>query len=281
LLQQFLSFSSNRGTTLLFEVSLPRYQETYAEQDMLCRAAAAPRPAALSFVPRRGFLSGVASSETIIHTHRKLIPYARIICLTMFSWVLLLPAHLESGFRHPPAHLFKVVSDVPSYSEFVPYTLESRVVSRTASGFSAELCVGFMGLKERYTSVVTLRPPEQIIVGCASFMFSTICSLLLQATASGCKLFTFLESSWRFAPAAGGAACQTDFQVRFRWSSKLHQAVSGLFWSQVNADILAAFARRCDDVARKEHEALKRQSPPKQSAGTFNSSGGNLSSAAA
>jgi coenzyme Q-binding protein COQ10 len=80
--------------------------------------------------------------------------------------------------------LYQIVSDVPSYSSFIPFCTSSRVLAdkpSTGGGdrtrrtvewkpddkpfdLDAELMVGFGGLEEKYTSRVMGKPFESVTV---------------------------------------------------------------------------------------------------------------------
>jgi len=60
--------------------------------------------------------------------------------------------------------MFKVVADVDSYQQFVPWCKESRVTQRRDSSFRCRLTVGFPPVIERYSSIVTLSRPHMVKV---------------------------------------------------------------------------------------------------------------------
>jgi coenzyme Q-binding protein COQ10 len=134
--------------------------------------------------------------------------------------------HRRIGF--PREKVFAVVADVSRYAEFVPYCLESRVLSRSGpERFLAELVVGFGALEERYTSRVTLVAPARV-----------------EAHAAASPLFHFLSSAWRLE-AAGPHACDATFAVAFRWRLDLHRTLTELAFDQVYRGMIDAFERRC------------------------------------
>ena len=72
--------------------------------------------------------------------------------------------------------LYTIVSDVNSYSKFVPFCVESRILGKTSkpspaskqeqatSVVDAELAIGFAALRETYVSEVSMRPDEFVKV---------------------------------------------------------------------------------------------------------------------
>ena len=73
-------------------------------------------------------------------------------------------SHRETRSVPYPAELmYAVVADVEKYPEFLPWVVALRIVSRHQSGMMAEMVVGYSGLRERYTSEVTLDPAARQI----------------------------------------------------------------------------------------------------------------------
>jgi ribosome-associated toxin RatA of RatAB toxin-antitoxin module len=88
-------------------------------------------------------------------------------------------------YRYSQAQLYSLVSDVPSYSSFIPFCTSSRVLAGKSGDagdrtrrtqewspddkpfdLEAELVVGFGGLEEKYTSRVMGKPFESVTVSC-------------------------------------------------------------------------------------------------------------------
>ena len=77
---------------------------------------------------------------------------------------------------------FRVVADVSRYSEFLPFCSVSRIERwHSSESFDATLGLGYLGLKEEYTSRVTLVHPHSIV-----------------AESKDTHLFSLLKSSWHF-----------------------------------------------------------------------------------
>jgi ribosome-associated toxin RatA of RatAB toxin-antitoxin module len=167
------------------------------------------------------------------------------------SHVVAVPVPLRS---YTPQQLYDVVADVGSYSEFVPWCVESRVLGPAldpkvlgpASGggaraaaapapaplvLEAELRVGFHALSEAYTSVVTLKPPHGVT-----------------STARGSTLFHHLDCAWAFRPGPLPRTVWLVFSVDFAFRSGLHARAAGLFFDEVAARMVAAFEARCGAV---------------------------------
>ena len=74
-------------------------------------------------------------------------------------------SHRESRIvPYPAALMYRVVADVEKYPEFLPWVVALRVLTRRENGMTAEMAVGYHGLRERYTSDVRLDPEARIEV---------------------------------------------------------------------------------------------------------------------
>ena len=60
--------------------------------------------------------------------------------------------------------MYRVVADVDEYKHFVPWCRNSVITERGQGYAKANLEVGFPPLIERYTSMITLVPPNLVKV---------------------------------------------------------------------------------------------------------------------
>jgi len=121
--------------------------------------------------------------------------------------------------------MYAVVADVEKYPEFLPWVLALRVLSRRENGLTAEMVVGYRGLRERYTSGVTLYPAERRI-----------------DVAQTKGPFKKLENHWRFTPKDEG--CEVEFSIDFEFRSRLLHSVAGHAFEKVMLRMADAFEAR-------------------------------------
>ncbi|HEU4377547.1 MAG TPA: SRPBCC family protein [Hyphomicrobiaceae bacterium] len=118
-----------------------------------------------------------------------------------------------------PRQMFDLVADVEKYPQFLPLCEELRVKSRAPDGTReiviAQMTVGYMALRESFTSRVVLDPAGLLVKAAA-----------LPGTASG--PFSRLHNHWAFVAAGDG--CNVDFTIDYELKSfTLQMLVGGLF----------------------------------------------------
>lgn len=136
-----------------------------------------------------------------------------------------MPTHAERRFLpYTPEQLFALVADVERYPEFLPWCVASRVRSRQGNIVVADLMIGFKMVRERFTSRVTLSPPDRIDV----------------AYTEG--PLRHLNNHWIFEEAPGG--CVIDFFVDFEFKSIILQRLIGALFNEAVRRMVGAFETR-------------------------------------
>ena len=141
-------------------------------------------------------------------------------------------AHHETRLVPYPAGLmYAVVSDVEKYPQFLPWVVALRVLSRRENGMTAEMAVGYGGLRERYTSDVALDPAQHRID-------------VVQTKGP----FKTLENHWRFTPK--GEGCEVEFSIQFEFKNRLLHGVAGHAFEKVMLKMADAFEARAAALSR-------------------------------
>jgi coenzyme Q-binding protein COQ10 len=141
--------------------------------------------------------------------------------------------HRETRFVAYPAELmYAVVSDVENYPKFLPWVVALRILTRGDSGLTAEMAVGYGGLRERYTSEVTLDPAARRIDAVA---------------VKG--PFKTLENHWHFTPKDGG--CEVAFSILFEFKSRLLHTLAGAKFEKAMLKLADAFEARAKAIKAK------------------------------
>lgn len=119
------------------------------------------------------------------------------------------------------------------YPQFIPWCSDAVIVRRESDRvFDAELTIRFKRVCERYTSRVTLMPPEEGKEGGASVLAKAIRGP-----------FQFLTNRWELTPCGDGRT-----KVEFFLEFKLHSSVLGkilkMFFVPASEKMIDAFTRR-------------------------------------
>ncbi|MBC27626.1 MAG: ubiquinone-binding protein [Rhodospirillaceae bacterium] len=139
--------------------------------------------------------------------------------------------HSERRYlAHSPNSVFKIVLDVETYPEFLPWCVAVRILEQNEASMIAEMAVGYKGIRETYTSEINFIEEDlKIEVGAVDGPFSA------------------LLNTWHFTEAQDGG-CVVDFSIEFEFRSRLLQGVIGVFFEQAVARMVAAFEQRADSI---------------------------------
>ena len=129
---------------------------------------------------------------------------------------------------HSAQNMYALVADVESYPQFLPWC-DRAVVSVNEPGRTiATLHINFRGLKKQFTTENFNRPGARIDMTLMSGPFRS------------------LEGSWAFT-ALSENACKVELSLRYQFSSKLIQKISGTTFQDIMDTFVDAFVRRADE----------------------------------
>ena len=131
--------------------------------------------------------------------------------------------------NHSPLNLFKLVSDVKKYPEFLPWCLGARVKNNSKNNFDADLIIGFKIYKEIYSSQVILdHVNKKIIVNYKDGPFE------------------HLDNYWIFKDNVKG--CEVEFMVDFKFKSVFLQTLMETLFSEAVRRMVSAFEKRANEL---------------------------------
>ena len=140
-----------------------------------------------------------------------------------------MPKHNET--RHLPYscdQMFDLVADVGRYAEFLPWVSAMRVRQDSDTQTTADMIVGFKGLRETFTSKVDKTRPSSIHV---EYIDGPL---------------KYLHNDWRFRPEPNG--CAVDFAVDFAFKNRVFEMLAGQVFGQALRKMIGAFETRAAEL---------------------------------
>src|SRR5690349_6614570 len=125
--------------------------------------------------------------------------------------------------------MFDLVADVARYPEFLPWIMATRVRSNSDTEMVADMLVGFSAIREKFTSRVEKRRPEQIRVHYVDGPLRD------------------LDNIWLFRPI-GPDECEIDFCVDFTFRNALFEKLAGQYFERAFRKMVAAFEARAAEL---------------------------------
>lgn len=123
--------------------------------------------------------------------------------------------------------MFDLVADVGRYAEFLPWVNAVRIRSNTETEMTADLIVGFKGLRENFTSRVIKDRPHSITV---DYIDGPL---------------RFLHNEWHFRDQEGGGS-DVEFLVDFAFKSKIFETLAGQVFERALNKMTGAFVDRAE-----------------------------------
>ncbi|KAB8229330.1 hypothetical protein ETB97_009166 [Aspergillus alliaceus] len=162
---------------------------------------------------------------------------------------------------YAPESLYKVISSVESYSQFLPFLTASTVTHRdpeTGYPTRAFLTVGYGPLSETFTSRVDCDRNRWIVEARSGAKFG-IDSKDGQAGGNfpGANegIFEYLSTKWELTPMENGpvgrSMTKVDLEIRFEFRNQLHAAMMSAMEGQMAGIMIEAFEKRIGDIERR------------------------------
>ena len=122
--------------------------------------------------------------------------------------------------------MFDLVADVAKYPEFLPWCMGARIRSQTDTLLIADLIIGFKGIRESFTSRVSLDRE----------------AMSIQVTYQDGP-FKHLNNKWKFEDA-NVDQCALDFYVDFEFKSRIMQRLIEVLFGEAVRRMVRAFEQR-------------------------------------
>lgn len=142
---------------------------------------------------------------------------------------------IKRVLRIPKRHMYAAVGDVGRYKEFVPYCVDSQVISSDGEITKALLKVGWNQLEEQFESSVTYSEDHVV------------------ATAANNKMFEELQCEWTIREIQPDQ-CMAALKLRFKFHNKLYDFMAQGAGNVVSKKMIEAFSKRGTEISRSDEE---------------------------
>ena len=161
---------------------------------------------------------------------------------------------------YSPELLFKVISSVESYSQFLPFLNASTVTARdpeTGYPTQAFLTVGYGPLSETFTSLVDCDRSKWVVEARSGAKYGKPDAAAAQSgglsgffPGASEGIFEYLSTRWELAPLEGKGTPQTkvNLEVQFEFKNQLHATVMGAVEGQMAGVMIEAFEKRMKEM---------------------------------
>ena len=131
-----------------------------------------------------------------------------------------------------PEEMFRLVTDVDAYPQFLPWCDHARVLETTEQGMTAEVGIKMAGLKQSFTTRNTHVPGREVQMELIDGPFSN------------------LSGGWTFSPVGDGTqrACKVELNLHYGFSSTALSAVVGPVFDKIASSLVDAFIKRAEQV---------------------------------
>ena len=135
---------------------------------------------------------------------------------------------------YSPAEMYRLVTDVAAYPEFLPWCERGEVLAHVADEMTARVHLAYAGVRHAFTTRNLHVPDRQVRVTLVDGPFST------------------LEGAWEFVSIGRAGmdqpACRIEFDLRYAFSSRPLEAVLSPVFDRVANTFVDSFVTRAEQV---------------------------------
>lgn len=133
---------------------------------------------------------------------------------------------------YSPQEMFDLVTDVPSYPQFLPWCDHAAIRSREADAVLAEVGIAFAGVHKTFVTRNTHEPGRRVTMALVEGPFSQ------------------LDGDWHFHPVGDGTqrACKVELELHYGFNSRALAALVGPVFDRIAASLVEAFVARAEKV---------------------------------
>ncbi|GAC1544106.1 MAG: type II toxin-antitoxin system RatA family toxin [Ramlibacter sp.] len=128
--------------------------------------------------------------------------------------------------------MFRLVTDVAQYPEFLPWCDRATVLEQDENGMRAEIGIAFGGIRQSFTTRNEHVPGRKVGMRLVDGPFSN------------------LDGQWSFHPVGdpGQRACKVELDLNYGFKSAALAAVVGPVFDRIAGSMVDAFVKRAEQV---------------------------------
>ena len=140
--------------------------------------------------------------------------------------------HKSALVSYGVSAMFDIVDDIDSYSEFLPWCGDSKVIKREGDEVQASIKIEHHKIRKTFTTRNRLQKNKMIEMTLVNGPFK------------------HLPSYWQFMDL-GKNACKVTLDLEYEFSSRLVDLTLGPVFSAIANSMVDAFCKRADDIYGK------------------------------
>ena len=133
---------------------------------------------------------------------------------------------------YSPEEMFRLVTDVARYPEFLPWCNQAQVLEQSPEGMLADVGISMAGISQVFTTRNTHVEGREVHMQLVKGPFSR------------------LDGVWRFSPVGDGTqrACKVELALDYGFSSATLAAIVGPIFDRIAESLVDAFVKRAERV---------------------------------
>ncbi len=133
---------------------------------------------------------------------------------------------------YSPQEMYRLVTGVAQYPEFLPWCDRARVVSSDDRGMTAEVGITFSGIRQTFTTRNLHATDRQVRIQLVNGPFS------------------HLDGEWNFLPLGDGTqrACKVDLTLSYKFENATLGKLIGPVFDKIASSLVDAFVKRAGQV---------------------------------
>lgn len=133
---------------------------------------------------------------------------------------------------YSPQEMYRLVTDIPAYPQFLPWCERAEVLSQTEAGMTAKLHLLYAGVRQAFTTRNDHVVDESVIVSLVDGPFSS------------------LAGHWFFKPIgeAPARACRIEFELHYAFSNRALELVVSPVFDRIANTFVDSFVQRAQQV---------------------------------